>query len=615
MARTDRWQMKEVLGNQYLYVSKNGNDTLAANHFGKAAAWVANESIAINERRVSSSIQYRNKTGTNTATAPASDSTNWEFDKDNFQTYVTTQVYNIGNKTVFNNEHYICLVNGSTNTFQPNNWAKVVVSNKDFPYLYMNTAIVLANTDARFVSYELFDYPNNKAYHKIHIMISNGVWSETLTAPTKYMRFIGQSKWKCLLDCKSTNSLFNIAMLDSLSIINWGYGNVRFNNVILKNISNGYITYSNHGIYFCYKNIFYSSLPTTDSTYFKHIVNCVFLNSGVFSPQSTTYIYDSNTIIRNNYFNGTVYFGLTTNIRTGNFDYNRFAGTVYINNVAKTDYTTLTAATSNQNINSAFISSSAVTFNNDYTLPSNSPLLSTGYGGVNIGAENRGYNYTISTLLNSDSGATYRNITKSGTILVREQVNKFPQTATSSNITLQSDASSVNETYTGFRIKILDGLGINQTRLITAYDGSTKIATIGSYSGSSATWDVTPDQYSIYEILDGEVISAIGDIGSVKIIKNLNILTTNIYDAFGKYQQIVSTSNVDDYPDSLDFELKSGLANDLAGSLFRKFKQDDYLRIDTSGRPSADSNFDADAISTDALPMRYFQIKVQFHKN
>jgi hypothetical protein len=62
-------------------------------------------------------------------------------------------------------------------------------------------------------------------------------------------------------------------------------------------------------------------------------------------------------------------------------------------------------------------------------------------------------------------------------------------------ITLNSLASSVSGTYVGQIAFISAGTGQDQARLITAYDGSTKIATVES------NWDTNPDTGSIYAIL------------------------------------------------------------------------------------------------------------------
>ena len=108
---------------------------------------------AVGDRRTDSAAtnkQYRCIVAhTKGATSPASDLTNWAFDFDNYQTYDTTKTYVTGSKTNYSNEHYIC-VTGQTGSFNVANWSKVVVSNKDVPFLVINTAINLVNTDSRF---------------------------------------------------------------------------------------------------------------------------------------------------------------------------------------------------------------------------------------------------------------------------------------------------------------------------------------------------------------------------------------------------------------------------------------------------------------------------------
>lgn len=66
--------------------------------------------------------------------------------------------------------------------------------------------------------------------------------------------------------------------------------------------------------------------------------------------------------------------------------------------------------------------------------------------------------------------------------------------STSTSIKLDSGAAVFKDYYLGARISIIAGTGINQTRTITAYDGSTKIATVDK------AWSVTPDATSRFEI-------------------------------------------------------------------------------------------------------------------
>ena len=61
-----------------------------------------------------------------------------------------------------------------------------------------------------------------------------------------------------------------------------------------------------------------------------------------------------------------------------------------------------------------------------------------------------------------------------------------------SSITLGSDASSVNDLYKGQCIRVLDGTGDDQERMITAYNGTTKVATVDR---AWATQPVSGDYY------------------------------------------------------------------------------------------------------------------------
>ena len=68
------------------------------------------------------------------------------------------------------------------------------------------------------------------------------------------------------------------------------------------------------------------------------------------------------------------------------------------------------------------------------------------------------------------------------------------QTGASSTITLTSSASATDDRYNNFTITITGGTGAGQSKLITDYVGSTKVATI------SGTWTTNPDNTSVYSI-------------------------------------------------------------------------------------------------------------------
>jgi len=66
------------------------------------------------------------------------------------------------------------------------------------------------------------------------------------------------------------------------------------------------------------------------------------------------------------------------------------------------------------------------------------------------------------------------------------------QSATSRTITLASSAAAATDAYQGLTIRTVSGTGAGQYRAISAYDGSTKVATL------STPWSVNPDGTTAY---------------------------------------------------------------------------------------------------------------------
>lgn len=80
----------------------------------------------------------------------------------------------------------------------------------------------------------------------------------------------------------------------------------------------------------------------------------------------------------------------------------------------------------------------------------------------------------------------------------REHVNEgLAQGGTASTITLNTLASADDDAYVGQTCFIRSGTGQDQARMIAAYDGTTKIATLET----GYTWDVVPDTTSAYVML------------------------------------------------------------------------------------------------------------------
>lgn len=69
------------------------------------------------------------------------------------------------------------------------------------------------------------------------------------------------------------------------------------------------------------------------------------------------------------------------------------------------------------------------------------------------------------------------------------------QAGTISSITLASGESATNDIFAGGVVEIIDGTGASQTpRVITTYDGTTKVASV------SPDWVTAPDSTSVYRI-------------------------------------------------------------------------------------------------------------------
>ncbi len=95
--------------------------------------------------------------------------------------------------------------------------------------------------------------------------------------------------------------------------------------------------------------------------------------------------------------------------------------------------------------------------------------------------------------------------------------------ATASTITLDSDASSVNDFYDNDVISIDAGTGEGQQRIITAYNGTTKVATI------EPDWITNPDTTSEYIVEEALVVADLFSIShSPPAADNLKLSTLQI---------------------------------------------------------------------------------------
>lgn len=83
----------------------------------------------------------------------------------------------------------------------------------------------------------------------------------------------------------------------------------------------------------------------------------------------------------------------------------------------------------------------------------------------------------------------------------RDSVNEgLAQAATATTITLNANASSVDDCYNGQLIFIRSGTGQDQLAVVTDYVGSTKVATIKTHT-ANGQWATTPDTTSAYVMM------------------------------------------------------------------------------------------------------------------
>ncbi len=78
------------------------------------------------------------------------------------------------------------------------------------------------------------------------------------------------------------------------------------------------------------------------------------------------------------------------------------------------------------------------------------------------------------------------------------------QAGAASTITLDASASAVDDYYNNKRVRIISGTGSSQNRLISDYDGITKVATV------SSNWGTNPDATSVFRIYDADTLPRYG---------------------------------------------------------------------------------------------------------
>ena len=123
-----------------------------------------------------------------------------------------------------------------------------------------------------------------------------------------------------------------------------------------------------------------------------------------------------------------------------------------------------------------------------------------------------------------DGALEHIDVTAGGTSYIENA--GIAQNGSATTITLASGASANDDEYNTMSVWITSGTGANQLRTITDYNGTTKVATV-------ATWTTNPDTTSVYEVMPSVSIttlegsSATARVSSIEagVIKKVSMVT------------------------------------------------------------------------------------------
>lgn len=128
--------------------------------------------------------------------------------------------------------------------------------------------------------------------------------------------------------------------------------------------------------------------------------------------------------------------------------------------------------------------------------------------------------------INPDATTEYQIVADDTPLVVDQGVAQAG--STSSTIKLRAYASSTNDIYLCNIISIVAGTGRGQARLVGAYNGTTKVITVGGMN-----WTTTPDDTSVYIMMPygTTCVSCVGDDALAQIVAaNIAGITDGSYD-------------------------------------------------------------------------------------
>ena len=393
-----------------------------------------------------------------------------------------------------------------------------------------------------------------------NIILGNGVWEEQRTLNNKYFNFYGSG----------------MTWIRAYSIQLTIYGNDTFKNIKLTGVTgiSNYVAskFDNCIVLDC---VCYCSLSGTNSMFIrctvtngygyevKTILNCILVNNSFTNIQHIV----STSIIRNNVIINTSAFNYST-LYPQNCDFNNYTN-ISIPTTNECNAHSINNASTGQTITDYFNSYNAtIPELSDFTAKSGSKNIRAGYGNGDIGFS-QGFGRSASASeFTTAGGAILKGLSLVNGQIVLSQCNLYTQAATSNSITLDNSASSVDDHFKDLYIRITSGTGVGQLRLITAYNGTTKVATI------SGTWDIIPDSSSTYTC-SGYLESADIDLGKIVKVKRNWFYGQFGYDlttVTGVYNQKTNATD-NDYSNKTfsEFGMKFSKLNDLSSKTWNAF--------------------------------------------
>ena len=395
-----------------------------------------------------------------------------------------------------------------------------------------------------------------------NIILGNGVWSEQRTLNSRGFKWWGNGR--TIINCTiittlslySTDNLYFIEYIGSNNAIERITLNQRVFLAQFCRLQN-LLGIQNEGFHTLKNSILVNCQATSTSYFNLDMRNCILINSNI--DGITTSVNGGVVKIINNIIIGLQ--AINTSGIDNSCDYNNFT-TLSIPTTNGANSHSINNASTGQTVADYFNNYNATyPWLSDFTAKLGSKNIRAGYGNGDIGFS-QGFGRSASDAeFSTAGGATLKGLSLVSNQIVLSQVNLYPISATASSIVLDASASAVNDHYKDLFIRITSGTGVGQIKQITAYNGTTKEATI------SGTWATIPDSSSTYTI-SGYLESADIDLGKIVKVKRNWFYGQFGYDlttVTGRYNQKASASGTDvaTSPTFANFGMKYSKENDL----------------------------------------------------